>query len=70
MGLCFREDFGVALIPLGDEFFKRFLNLAFTGFHGKFGRQGVTGTDPDFIGGVCDNSGFDPSSAFRAIGFK
>jgi hypothetical protein len=59
----------VALIFLGDEFFKRFLDFAFTGFHSKFGRQSIAGTDSDFIGSVCDDSGFNPSSAFRAIGF-
>jgi hypothetical protein len=69
MGFCLREDFGVALIFLGNKFFKRFLNLAFTGFHGKFSRQGVAGIDSDFIGGVCDDSSFDPSLSFRAIGF-
>jgi hypothetical protein len=64
MEFCFREDFGVALILLGYKLFKRFLDFAFTGFHGKFGRQSVTGTDSDFIGGVCDDTGFDPSSTF------
>jgi hypothetical protein len=68
--LSFREDFGIALIFLGDEFFKCFLDFAFTSFHSKFGRQSITGTDPDFIGGVCDNTGFDSSSAFQAIGFE
>jgi hypothetical protein len=60
----------VTLILFGHKFCKRFLDFAFTSFHGKFDRQSVAGTDPDFIGGVCDDSGFNPSSAFQAIGFK
>jgi hypothetical protein len=70
MGFSFREDFKVTLIFLRDKFFKRFLDFAFTGFYSKFGRQNISGTDPDFIGGVCDNTGFDPSSIFQAIGFE
>jgi hypothetical protein len=64
VGFGFQEDFHVTLVLLGDKFFKHFLDFAFIGFHGKFGRQSVAGTDPDFIGGVCNDSGFDLSSAF------
>jgi hypothetical protein len=70
VGFGFREDFYVTLVFLGDEFFKRFLNFAFTGFHSKFGRQSIVVTDPDFIEGVCDDPGFDPSLVFQAIGFE
>jgi hypothetical protein len=54
----------VAPIFLGDKFFKRFLGFAFTSFHGEFGRQSVTGTNPDFIGGICDDTGFNPGLSF------
>jgi hypothetical protein len=70
MRFSFKEDFGMAPIFLGDKFFKCFLDFAFTGFHGKFSRQSVASTDPDFIGGICDNTGFNLGSAFRAIGFE
>jgi hypothetical protein len=70
MGFSFQEDFCMTLILLGYKFFEHFLEFAFTSFHGEFGRQSVSGTDPDFIGGICDNSGFDSSSAFQVIGFE
>jgi hypothetical protein len=60
----------MALVLLGDKFFKHLFGFALTGFHGKFGRQSIASTDPDFIRGVCDNPGFDSGSAFRAIGFE
>jgi hypothetical protein len=64
MGFGFQKDLNMALVFLGDEFFKRFLDLAFAGFHSKFGRQSISGTDPDFIEGICDDPGFDPGLAF------
>jgi hypothetical protein len=70
MGFSFQEDFGVTPIFLGYEFFKHFLDFAFAGFYGKFSGQSIAGTEPDFIRNICDDTGFDPSSAFQTIGFK
>jgi hypothetical protein len=70
VGFGFQEDLSMALIFLRNEFFKCFLGFAFTGFHSKFSEQSVTSTDPDFIRGVCNNTGFDPGLVFRAIGFE
>jgi hypothetical protein len=60
----------VALIFLGDKFCKHLLLFAFAGFCSKFSGEDITGTDPDFIRGVCNDTGFDPGSAFQAIGFE
>jgi hypothetical protein len=64
VGFGFQKDFGMALIFLGDKFFKRLLDFAFTSFHGKFGGQSISSTDPDFIGDVCNDPSFDPGSMF------
>jgi hypothetical protein len=58
------------MVFLGDKFFKHLFDFAFTGFHSKFDRQGISGIDPDLIGGICDDPGFDPGLAFRAISFE
>jgi hypothetical protein len=64
MGLRLQKDFSMAMIFLGDKFFKCLLDFAFTGFHSKFNGQSISGTDPDFIEGVCDDPGFDSGLAF------
>jgi hypothetical protein len=60
----------MALVFLRDKFFKCLFDFAFAGLFSEFGGQSVSGTDPDFIGGICDDLGFDPDLAFQVIGLE